>query len=673
MTCAIICRVTEQSQGATFLRTRHSVVVGAGLVAAVLLGALMRFYRLGSLPPGLYHDEALNGLDALRVLGGEHPIFFEANNGREPLFVYAMALALSIWGRTPFAVRLMAAVLGTLTIPATYLMARALFNDRVGLWSAWLIAVAPWPINLSRIGLRAVSMPLIVALALWLWWIAEKQEGWRRTLCLVLGGLLFGLSLYTYTSARFVPVAIAAYALFQVWLGRGQHHLRGLAYVAFPALVAMTPLILYALKHWDVFVERPAQVSVFSPAIHHGDLVGTLADNVLRAAGLFTFLGDDIPRHNVPLRPLFDPIVSAFFLMGAFSSVLGARRGGARALALIWTIVMLLPTILAEDCPHFLRAVGVLPMAAVFPALGLEQSYGWLQERSPGCVGSALVSLVLGVSTVWGGYDYFVRHGSNPELGFYFEADQVRGAVEINRFLGSGWQGEGLSEPMGEPLPGRQVYLGPRIWEDRFALNFLVASPERVAILGREPVVEADAVLALEWPHTDMRHVQKVFPSPAVIQVWPGPLERGDLDPQPSLLYVAYYATRLQGEVGPRARFDDGVELLGWEAHQAGEGRTRVRLNWRTTRPLSTDYTAFVHLVRSGQVVAQADGVPAQGFYPTTWWRPGDELVDDCLLDATYDPDQDQLVVGWYELGSMRHLRVLGQEGQLGQDRLVLR
>lgn len=78
------------------------------LTVTVLLGAAMRFYRLGTIPPGLYHDEAFNGMDAMRVLEGERPIFFEANNGREPFFLYCMALALSLLGRTPFAVRVMA-------------------------------------------------------------------------------------------------------------------------------------------------------------------------------------------------------------------------------------------------------------------------------------------------------------------------------------------------------------------------------------------------------------------------------------------------------------------------------------------------------------------------------------------------------------------------------------
>ena len=135
--------MSEHSEGTVSLQRKRPAVTWAILAVAVLLGAAARFYGLGTLPPGLYHDEAYNGLDALRVLEGERPIFFEANNGREPLFLYGMAVAMSLLGRTPYAVRVTAAVLGTLTVPATFLMARALYDRYVGLWSAWWMAVAP--------------------------------------------------------------------------------------------------------------------------------------------------------------------------------------------------------------------------------------------------------------------------------------------------------------------------------------------------------------------------------------------------------------------------------------------------------------------------------------------------------------------------------------------------
>ncbi len=52
-------------------------------LVAIMAGALaVRLWQLDALPPGVYRDEAINGLDALRVIAGERPIFFTANNGR---------------------------------------------------------------------------------------------------------------------------------------------------------------------------------------------------------------------------------------------------------------------------------------------------------------------------------------------------------------------------------------------------------------------------------------------------------------------------------------------------------------------------------------------------------------------------------------------------------------
>jgi 4-amino-4-deoxy-L-arabinose transferase-like glycosyltransferase len=654
-------------------RGRLSLVTWAILLAIVLVGAALRTYKLGKSPPGLYHDEAFNGQDALGVLAGKHPIFFEGNNGREPLFLYAMALGMAIWGRTPFAVRIAAAIFGTFTIPATFLMARAWFGTRVGLSSAALIAVGPWPINLSRIGLRAVSMPLVTALALWLWWIGRRQQGCRRKLWLVLGGLLLGLSLYTYTAARFVLVAVIGFALFQAWVSKERFARSEWAYVLLPACVAMAPLIGYGVTHWQAFAERTAQVSILNPVINHGDPLGMLAHNVLRAAGLFAYRGDAIPRHNVPLRPLFDPVVSVFWLLGVLLSLGKMRRSGAHALALIWTGVLLVPTILAEDCPHFLRAVGVLPVAAVFPALGLEWMHGRLAQAGHTRTGYLAVGGVLIVSGLWGTYDYFVRHvGASEELGYYFEADQLREAVEINRFLGTGWQGTGIGEPHGAPVAGRRVYLGPRLWEDRITVNLLVASPDRVAILGRDQPVEADHVLALVWPFENMTVVRQVLPAPAEIAVWPGPVEKGDLDEEPRLLYVAFQGDRLREASPAKARFGGGLELLDWHTSATEEGLTQLDLRWRTTRPLSRDYTVFVHVECDGTTIAQDDRAPGAGYYPTSWWRPGDEITDTHVLDAPYDPTGHRVWVGWYELNSMQHLRVLDHNAQPGPEQLLL-
>ena len=177
----------------------------------VALAAALRTFALGRTPPGLYHDEAFNGLDALEVLAGQRPIYFAANHGREPLFIYLIAVTVALLGRTPGALRLAAVICGTLTIPATYLVARSWFDRRVGLLSAAILATTLWHIHLSRVGFRAVTLPLVTAVALWLGARAYRSRRWRDWLS---AGLVYGLCYYAYLPIRLTPIALAIFAVY---------------------------------------------------------------------------------------------------------------------------------------------------------------------------------------------------------------------------------------------------------------------------------------------------------------------------------------------------------------------------------------------------------------------------------------------------------------------------
>ena len=177
---------------------------GNGIVVLLLLlGAGLRLVGWGDVPPGLYHDEAYNGLDALKVLQGHFPLYFAANNGREPLFLYLIAASVGVLGRSPLAVRLPSFFVGFLTLAATYDLTRVLFNRRVARWAPrcwrWL-----WHIHLRRMGFRWYCCRFCGALflaqavrgesrtcrpgcgrhTLWRWYtMAARFTRWRCALC----------------------------------------------------------------------------------------------------------------------------------------------------------------------------------------------------------------------------------------------------------------------------------------------------------------------------------------------------------------------------------------------------------------------------------------------------------------------------------------------------------
>jgi hypothetical protein len=76
-----------------------------------------------------------------------------------------------------------------------------------------------------------------------------------------------------------------------------------------------------------------------------------------------------------------------------------------------------------------------------------------------------------------------------------------------------------------------------------------------------------------------------------------------------------------------------------------------LQLWWQALAPVDTDYTVFVHLLdTSGSIVAQGDGVPVDGRYPTSAWEVGESIIDphSLILPPNLPDGEYRLVVGLY-------------------------
>lgn len=72
------------------------------LLAVVLLAAFFRLHRIDTLPPGDRYDPAFYGVDALRVLAGERPVFFCDYAGEHPVEPLRTALGAGRQRALPF-------------------------------------------------------------------------------------------------------------------------------------------------------------------------------------------------------------------------------------------------------------------------------------------------------------------------------------------------------------------------------------------------------------------------------------------------------------------------------------------------------------------------------------------------------------------------------------------
>jgi len=114
------------------------------------------------------------------------------------------------------------------------------------------------------------------------------------------------------------------------------------------------------------------------------------------------------------------------------------------------------------------------------------------------------------------------------------------------------------------------------------------------------------------------------------------------------------------------ASFEQGVTLLGYNlsADEVTTGTVEVELIWGAEQPLDASYTIFIHLLDSENVIiAQADDLPADGNYPTTYWGKNEIIVTHhtLLLQEEVMEGESTLVVGFYQLENFVRLPRIGE------------
>ena len=462
---------------------RRSSSLGAGvpwvrliLISLMLLAFGVRIWRLDVLPPGLYFDEAFDGWDARRIaFEGYHPVYFAANNGREPLYIYLLALSVRLFGPTAYALRLVSALAGTLTVPAVYVAACIILRpiaDRLhlrtnspliaalpALVAAAAIVVSYWHLSLSRLAFRVVLLPLLSAFAIaWFWraWHGRRRRDY------VWSGALFALALNAYISARFLPLVVSLFVLTEFigdlrlfrsrrafWWEQWRPRLQGLGILFVVNVLLLTPLIGRFVRSPDLLSARISGISVFTPSADgiSSVLHQRIGQNLAAVAGSFYVAGDLNVRHNLPGRPANDPFLALLFTVGWLAALYRIKQPWARLL-LIWLAIMLLPTILSTEAPHALRSAGVLPPLALLCGVGastivlgllrLNQSASERPQagsRAARYASLALLAGVVAISGTWTTIDYFHRWARLSALGRGFNLDAQLAAEQVTRLL----------------------------------------------------------------------------------------------------------------------------------------------------------------------------------------------------------------------------------------------
>jgi hypothetical protein len=100
---------------------------------------------------------------------------------------------------------------------------------------------------------------------------------------------------------------------------------------------------------------------------------------------------------------------------------------------------------------------------------------------------------------------------------------------------------------------------------------------------------------------------------------------------------------------------DQLLRLLGYDLRAAPRpagSQLGVTLHWQAVQRMEVAFKFFVHLLdlETGELVAQADVMPRDWTYPTTWWEKGEVVSDEITLSVSDVPSGVyRVVIGVYD------------------------
>lgn len=408
---------------------------GAPLGAAAL-GLALRTLWLADAPPGMHRDEAVSLVDAWNIAqtGRDHlghllPLAaFEAyGDWLSPMLTYLEAPWVALAGPSPLAARMVTAVIGALAAPAVYALARALRLPAVAAaCAAFVCALSPWQIYLSRVAIQPALVPTCWALCLLAAVRFVRDGGRRDALWLALAA---GLTLYAYPTLKLETPLLMALAVALAL----RRHGRGAAAAWLPAALLLAllwlPLALGMLLNPAISARfREVGLAADSPGAW---LASWWREYRVYLQPDFYYVSGDarkvirgVPGHGSALSveaPLLLAGLAALALLvaagfpatepqdaGRFSraSALAAwvRRisplpAPAWALILGALLIAPLPASLTKGNPSNFRAATLAPLYALVVGMGaalLWQAANWLPSRWPLVARSAgVVALAL--------------------------------------------------------------------------------------------------------------------------------------------------------------------------------------------------------------------------------------------------------------------------------------
>ena len=440
------------------------------LIIILLLATSLRLYQLDSAPPGIWYDEAYNGLDALKAMeNNAYKIFYPENYGREGLYINTLAISFKLFGVNSFVLRFPSAFFGILTVLGSYFLLRELkLTKTTTMLGVFVFATSFYHLNFSRIAFRAIMVPFLLTWSFYFFvkgfYIIKEhligKGGFLRKIFsnalfnFFVAGALTGLGLHTYIAYRVVPLifVIILFALLLTYKRFLANYWKAILIFIIGAVITAGPMLFYFQQNPTDFTGRTDAVSIFNAP--NMTMMQALIKSLSLHLQSFFFIGDGNQRHNYNSLPTLPSVWSLFFIIGFFITLKEIASNLLRRFlsadnfqptkllipavisqAIFWS--MLIPGVLSlEGIPHSLRIIGTMPaifLMTVLPFeylrrlyLHLESSPFYAMKRWRWLIMQMTFSVLVATFIITGSfqiYTYFQLWSKNQKTAESFQQD----------------------------------------------------------------------------------------------------------------------------------------------------------------------------------------------------------------------------------------------------------
>ena len=369
---------------------QHSKVY---LFIILVFAFLLRIIYLNDIPNGFFTDEASNAYDAYSILhtlrdqyGELLPWYFKsANDYREGLYMYIMFPFIKFFGLNPLGARIISSVIGTLTVLITYYLSKEIFNQKIGLFSSFLLAISPWHIHFSRVTFRAILVPCIFCLGL-LFFI----KSFKYPKYLIISSFVFAISIYTYNSARlFIPlflIGVVAIYWKHLWINKD---FTIISLIIF--LIIFSPQFIYQLSPEGMARANTVGIKTNLSIVFHNYLSYFSPDFLF-------FEGDPSPRHTINKMAGLFTFQLPLLIIGILSLV--RETNIYKSLIFLWLLLYPIPAAFIS-ADSAVRTLVVTPLFSIISSYTVFKAINLFNKKYRYIVTCLIISIIVSNVTIF--------------------------------------------------------------------------------------------------------------------------------------------------------------------------------------------------------------------------------------------------------------------------------